>query len=73
MRAFLVPMSVVVVAGLFALGTGFLIGGRYIVTPISQESPGYVVIVDRFTGRAMYCVPDQDCAMMEAPRRGAHK
>jgi hypothetical protein len=72
-RPAVLMLGIVLLAGFFALGTGFLIGGRYSVTPISTFQPGYVVIVDRFTGQAMYCVPDQDCAYMDRPKvKSAH-
>jgi hypothetical protein len=55
MRASLLTISLLAIS-IASCATGFLIGGRYAVAPIS---PG-AVVVDRFTGSVRFCTAG-DC------------
>ena len=57
----------VFVLALAMMATGFLIGGRYQVVPVDRaDAYGLVYIVDRFTGKALYCL-GIDCRAVRDP------
>jgi hypothetical protein len=54
------------VLGAALVAAAFVSSGLYSIAPVSQgERPGYVAVINRFTGSAWFCIPSE-CRPMPA-------